>query len=263
MRITSIAPFLFWVCLAASIDPPNPCSPDRLAFLTPVYKVHHFTLRRVENVQDYPHFDLEDEANRYSMSCSWVLDTNGEFTGRTPLKTQVLCDPQILQGYPAAAAFYYHQTNSLMITQSWVCDAKDGSWPTLIFANATMNFTTPLSCSGENCTLPEQALPSVRGTVRRPSISQPAVQRIPSSSNQGLNTVPDNETPCIGLSFSYPNWDVSELNTCPATTPRGQSLFSEIMLPIYQRGVVLLAPKRKPGQRLWTAKTCLIPRPRL
>jgi hypothetical protein len=117
-------------------DLPNPCvrqcdagnCASDGAFLTPIYKVSNFTVRLSE-MDTYPHFQLSDEANGYSMACSWVLDPNRRYDGGRPESSSALCDPRILQGYAAASTWYSEKTNSLTISQTWVCDASSGTYP--------------------------------------------------------------------------------------------------------------------------------------
>lgn len=105
---------------------------------------------------------------------------------------------------------------------SWIVD-KSLCQSTLVFANATINFTEPLSCinignssTDRSCTLADQDLgPAVPATLKWPSPPKvPNRSRwvAPNSGESELASVPDNDTPCVGLSFSYPNWDVIGLS---------------------------------------------------
>ena len=108
---------------------------------------------------------------------------------------------------------------------------------TLIFANATVEFTAPLACvpngnstTDKSCTLANKDLgPAVPATVKWPSPPKALdlSRQIPQKSGKGeLASVPDNDTPCIGLSFSYPNWEVIGLSYSP--TGDGKSVNFEL-----------------------------------
>lgn len=96
----------------------------------------------------------------------------------------------------------------------------------LIFANATINFTAPPSCvpigsstDHVSCTIANKDLgPAVPATVKWPSppeVPDRSRQMPPRSARNENILVPDNDTPCIGFSFSYPNWDVLGLSYSP------------------------------------------------
>lgn len=116
---------------ARAADLPNPCTGGGggNAFLPPIYKVSNFSIRRIQSVSDYPRFQITDQANNYTVPCFWVLDTNRDYGQAQPDRSPVLCDPQILQGYPAASAWYSIEKNSVDIAQEWVCDTMNGSYP--------------------------------------------------------------------------------------------------------------------------------------
>lgn len=126
---------MVWPLGARASDLPNPCAQREgggaagTAFLTPIYKVSNFSIRMVKSVSDYPRFQITDEANNYTVPCFWVLDRGRDYGKDQPDQSPVLCDPQILQGYPAASAWYSIKRNAVDITQEWVCDAKNGSYP--------------------------------------------------------------------------------------------------------------------------------------
>lgn len=107
-------------------DLPNPCTVAD--FRAPVYRVSNFTLN-VQEIRDIPRFQLRDEANKYSVQCNWVHDPNNYNWDPKPDEYSVVCDPRILQGYPVAAGWYDVKRNLLNLTQFWVCDPKDGSYP--------------------------------------------------------------------------------------------------------------------------------------
>lgn len=122
---------------ARASDLPNPCTQLQggggggidNAFLTPIYRISNFTIHMRKGVSDYPRFQITDEANNYTVPCFWVLDRNRDYSQPQPDRAPVLCSPQILQGYPAASAWYSISKNSVDIAQEWVCDAKNGSYP--------------------------------------------------------------------------------------------------------------------------------------
>jgi len=64
----------------------------------------------------------------------------------------------------------------------------------------------------ENCTLPDSAFPLGLADLRRPAKKENknagALRAKPNRVQNGTRIVPTNDTPCIGRSFTYPNWRV-------------------------------------------------------
>ncbi|KAK4206855.1 hypothetical protein QBC37DRAFT_457389 [Rhypophila decipiens] len=209
-------------------DLPNPCT--TLGFRTPVYRISNFTLS-VQPIRDIPKLEVVDEANNYSTQCNWVADPNNYNFDPKPDEYAVFCDLKILQGYPAASGWYDVVKNSLNVTQWWVCDALDGSYPTRIEAFATIKFPKPLSCpnctiaesrrsescASQTCSIADLDIPTAVATIEyppKPTGDPDGVPRTPPGTGRDQpSSVPDNETPCIGTSFSYPNWDVTDLDS--------------------------------------------------
>jgi len=120
-----VLPVVVWA-QGTVADLPNPCTTSD--FRAPVYKVSNFTLN-VQGTRDLPQFQLTDTANKYSTQCNWVDDPNNLNWDPKPDEYSVLCDPKILQGYPAASGWYDVKSNSLYLAQWWVCDPKNGEYP--------------------------------------------------------------------------------------------------------------------------------------
>jgi hypothetical protein len=91
----------------------------------------------------------------------------------------------------------YFSSATLSYAKTLKCDNKDGS-DTHIHCNISYQEATPFS--GEYI-IPDK---NVKNPAPIPPRPMPA---------NATDNPPWNQTPCIGLSFSYPNWDVNNL-TC-------------------------------------------------
>ncbi|KAI1850631.1 hypothetical protein JX266_003913 [Neoarthrinium moseri] len=106
------------------------------------------------------------------------------------------------------------------IDQMWICDQANKSFPHLFYSLGTWSYANALECDNTDgsatrthCNIPDEKTTSFSGeystpywNTKSPEIISPGP--VPANAS---DSPPWNETPCIGLSFSYPNWDVDKL----------------------------------------------------
>ncbi|KAI1806085.1 hypothetical protein F4811DRAFT_569606 [Daldinia bambusicola] len=115
--------------------------------------------------------------------------------------------PKTIFKYTAAAS-------EVEINQMWICEVENKTHPLSYFSSAKTQLTGLLDCVDDptqtRCVVADEKISPFEGDYVTPVWNSDTVEIIPPSEEEVLGT-PWNETPCIGLSFSYPNWDVQNV----------------------------------------------------
>ncbi|KAI1416186.1 hypothetical protein F5Y13DRAFT_186438 [Hypoxylon sp. FL1857] len=183
----------------------SPCSDG---FKQPEYRVSGFQFNKTAvkaGDRSMTHFQLYDVANNGSTSCTtpYLQDPN----------EPVWNDCEGDQGPISPKTFfkYTDSTNELEINQMWICEVANRTHPHPYFSSAKINVFNLLQCVDDArqtmCTVADDSISPFNGDYVTPSWNSGAVDVIPPSQATAKGT-PWNPTPCIGPSFSYPNWDV-------------------------------------------------------
>ncbi|KAI0599835.1 hypothetical protein F4775DRAFT_599710 [Biscogniauxia sp. FL1348] len=191
----------------ATTGNPSPCTDP--SFTQPEYQVSDFQFNSTiiaSGERGLTYFKLEDIANNYLLTCRtpYLQDP------KSPIWND--CQPAEDSTNPETIFEYIADANRIVISQTWVCELENRTFPHPYFSTAEMDLPQ-LQCVTEDitmCTLPDNEIQTFGGDYSVPIWNSDGVEPIPSSpipSNASANA-PWNETPCVGLSFSYPNWDV-------------------------------------------------------
>ncbi|KAI5917236.1 hypothetical protein F4810DRAFT_718068 [Camillea tinctor] len=191
---------------------PSPCSD--LSFKQPDYQINDFQFNRTtteRGERGLVHFDLEDVANNYSLTCTtpYLQDPNNFMWND--------CEPAENSTYPKTIFQYIVDQNRIAISQTWVCELENRTFPHPYMSTAEVDLPS-LECANATaieCILRDNGMPTFGGKYTMPVWSSNEGERIQPSPNPPNATAnaPWNETPCVGLSFSYPNWDVENFTS--------------------------------------------------
>ncbi|KAI0842465.1 hypothetical protein F5Y06DRAFT_306012 [Hypoxylon sp. FL0890] len=189
----------------ASAGGASPCSEG---FEQPKYQISGFQFNKTTiktGVRSMTHFQLHDVANNESTSCTtpYLQDPN----------EPVWNDCESDQGpvSPKTIFKYTDSTNELEINQMWICEVENKTHPQPYFSSAEINVADLLQCVDDakqtRCIIADDAVSPLSGNYVTPVWNSDTVKVIPPS-QAAAKVTPWNPTPCIGPSFSYPNWDV-------------------------------------------------------
>ncbi|KAI2469444.1 hypothetical protein F4781DRAFT_394078 [Annulohypoxylon bovei var. microspora] len=153
------------------------------------------------------HFQLNDTVNNGTTPCTtpYLQDPN------KPVWNE--CDDDDDAVSPKTTFRYTPSTSELEVNQVWICEAKNKTHPLPYFSSAKVDLTKLLYCVEDQkqsiCTVADDMISPFSGEYVIPSWNSDSLGIIPPSEKEALGT-PWNPTPCIGPSFSYPNWDVQD-----------------------------------------------------
>ncbi|KAI0009919.1 hypothetical protein F4779DRAFT_579829 [Xylariaceae sp. FL0662B] len=196
--------------LTARADTTTPCTDA--AFKQPEYRVSGFQFNKTTTPRGdrgMTHFQLQDIANDVTMSCTtpYLQDIN------TPIWND--CGPKEDEFHPWTTFQYTTSEDKVAISQTWICAQENKSFPHPYLSSATLDLTELLQCVDDptqtRCTAVDDEVPSFSGDYVTPVSHSDEVDIIPPSPDHDIG-VPWNPTPCIGPSFSYPNWDVDDFS---------------------------------------------------
>ncbi|OTA95051.1 hypothetical protein M434DRAFT_29260 [Hypoxylon sp. CO27-5] len=189
----------------ASAAGPNPCSGG---FGQPEYRISGFQFNKTTieaGDRSMTHFQLQDVGNNVSTSCTtpYLQDPN------EPVWND--CEGDQGPVSPTTIFKYTDSTNELEINQMWICELENKTHPHPYFSSARINIANLLQCVDDatqtRCTVADDSASPFNGDYLTPIWNSDTVDVIPPSQAAAKGT-PWNPTPCIGPSFSYPNWDV-------------------------------------------------------
>ncbi|KAI1211638.1 uncharacterized protein F4807DRAFT_418509 [Annulohypoxylon truncatum] len=185
----------------------SPCAGD---FGRPRYQFSEFQFNKTTTEsgdRGMTHFQLHDVVNNGTALCTtpYLQDPD------EPLWNE--CDEYDNAASPKTTFQYAPSTRELEINQMWICEAENKTHPRPYFSSASIDLTELLQCAEDGqqmiCTAADELAPSFTGEYVTPTWSSGSVDIIPPSEKEPSGT-PWNPTPCIGPSFSYPNWDVQD-----------------------------------------------------
>ncbi|KAI1462612.1 hypothetical protein F4805DRAFT_471925 [Annulohypoxylon moriforme] len=185
----------------------GPCSGD---FKRPRYRFSDFQFNKTTveaGGRGMTHFQLHDIVNKGSVPCTTpFLQDPSE-----PVWNE--CDGDDDAISPKTTFQYTSSTRELEVNQMWICEAENKTHPRPYFSSATIDLTEVLQCAKENkqtvCTVADDLAIPFTGEYVTPVWASGGMAIIPPSGKEARGT-PWNPTPCIGPSFSYPNWDVKD-----------------------------------------------------
>ncbi|KAK6951176.1 hypothetical protein Daesc_007707 [Daldinia eschscholtzii] len=154
------------------------------------------------------HFLLHDTANNETTSCTtpYLQDPDNPMWNNCE-GDQEAVSPKTIFKYTAA-------TSEVEINQLWICEVENKTHPLSYFSSAKTKLAGLLDCVDDptqtKCVVSDEKISSFDGDYVTPVWNSDTVDIIPPSEKEVLGT-PWNETPCIGTSFSYPNWDVQNV----------------------------------------------------
>ncbi|KAI1380685.1 hypothetical protein F4677DRAFT_404301 [Hypoxylon crocopeplum] len=154
-------------------------------------------------------FQLHDIANNGSTSCTtpYLQDPNKPAWNN--------CDRNDDGISPKTTFKYTASANELEISQMWICEVQNKTYPHPYFSSAKIDLTELLDCVNDAtqtiCTVVDGEATPFSGDYVIPAWKSGGVDIIPPSQNAVTDT-PWNPSPCIGPSFSYPNWDVQNFS---------------------------------------------------
>ncbi|KAI0179281.1 hypothetical protein GGR52DRAFT_298964 [Hypoxylon sp. FL1284] len=189
----------------------SPCTGD---FEKPSYQFSGFQFNQTTipaGDRSMVRLDLTDVVNKGSTSCTtpYLQDPN------TPAWNE--CDGDYNDGARPKTSFKYTAAASeLEVNQIWICEAENKTHPLLYFSNAKVGVAELLNCVDDEtqtiCTVADEGAPAFDGEYVTPVWNSDEVDVIPPS-DKPVTSTPWNPTPCIGTSFSYPNWDVQNFTS--------------------------------------------------
>ncbi|KAI0108363.1 hypothetical protein F4814DRAFT_455148 [Daldinia grandis] len=186
-------------------------SPCKGGFKKPNYKISAFQFNKTSieaGDRSMAHFVLHDVANNETTSCTtpYLQDPNKPMWNNCA-GDQGAADPKTIFKYTAAAS-------KVEINQMWLCEVENKTHPLPYFSSARADLTGLLDCVDDptqtRCTIADEKISSFDGNYVTPVWNSDNMDIIPPSGKEALGT-PWNPTPCIGTSFSYPNWDVQNV----------------------------------------------------
>ncbi|KAI1091341.1 hypothetical protein F5B19DRAFT_493569 [Rostrohypoxylon terebratum] len=154
------------------------------------------------------HFQLHDVVNNGTTLCTTPFLQDPDM----PVWNE--CDDDDDDALNSKTTFpYIASTKELGINQMWICEVRNKTHPLPYFSSATIDLTELLQCVEDGkqtrCTLTDESTFPFTGDYVTPIWTAGPIEVIPPSENEAPDT-PWNPTPCIGPSFSYPNWDVQD-----------------------------------------------------
>ncbi|KAK9778145.1 hypothetical protein SCAR479_05115 [Seiridium cardinale] len=192
----------------------SPCT--SASFAKPVYQILNFQFN--ETLSGTPardlgltSFQLLDTTNDNSFACTtpYLQDPNNGAWSE--------CGPPDDATSPRTLFRHEFENRAVDIDQMWVCDQSNETFPHLFYSLATLNYAESLVCDNTDgsdththCTIPDEASAPFSGDYTPPywgTESPEAIAPAPLPANAS-DAPPSNGSPCIGLSFTYPNWDV-------------------------------------------------------
>ncbi|KAI1105351.1 hypothetical protein F4804DRAFT_304601 [Jackrogersella minutella] len=191
----------------ASIAGVGPCTEG---FEKPKYQFSDFQFNKTTikgGDRGMAHFQLIDIVNNESTSCTtpYLQDTN------SPVWNE--CDGYNDAVSPKTTFKFTASTSELEVSQMWICEAENKTHPHSYFSSAKIELSELLQCADDAkqtiCTVADDAVSPLSSEYVTPVWNSGSVEIIPPSENAVPET-PWNPTPCIGPSFSYPNWDVQD-----------------------------------------------------
>ncbi|KAL7623199.1 hypothetical protein AAE478_006880 [Parahypoxylon ruwenzoriense] len=183
-------------------------SPCAEAFEKPKYRLSEFQFNKTTTEAGdriMTHFQLYDVPNNGSLSCTtpYLQDSDKPIWNDCNVNDDA-ADSKTIFKYTAS-------THQLELNQMWICEVQNKTHPHPYFSSAKMNLTGLLDCVDDTihtkCTIADDAVSQFSGDYVTPVWKSGEVDVIPPSQESAKDT-PWNPTPCIGLSFSYPNWDI-------------------------------------------------------
>ncbi|KAH9892370.1 hypothetical protein F4778DRAFT_750357 [Xylariomycetidae sp. FL2044] len=191
----------------------SPCEGSS-SFTRPEYQISGFQYNETigsPGLRAITRFQLRDAANNYSMSCAtpYLQDPSA------PLWND--CEPA--EDELNAKTIFQHllPANNVTVRQTWFCEQDNGSFPLPYLSEATLQIALPLDCvngTAAVCSLPDDQLPTFNGSYTVPIWNSDGIETIsPSPKPANISDNPPwNPTPCVGTSFSYPDWTVNDFS---------------------------------------------------
>lgn len=197
---------------------PSPCKSP--AFVKPVYQLSGFQFNKTGAGSPpadvgLTTFLLHDIVNNNSFSCTtpYLQDPDsGEWSD---------CYPSDDMTSPRTVFRHMFENHQVDVGQMWVCDQQNKTFPGLFFSSATLTYAHALSCDNQDgsnththCVIPDtESIPFSGGYITPDwNVKTPAPIPLGPIPANATDNPPWNETPCVGLSFSYPNWDVDNFS---------------------------------------------------
>ncbi|XXH03920.1 hypothetical protein Hte_010328 [Hypoxylon texense] len=178
-------------------------SPCTEGFDKPSYQFSGFQFNKTTieaGERSMTRFQLNDVANSGSTSCTtpYLQDPNKPMWNA--------CDGDYNDAtLPRTSFKYIASTSELEINQMWICEVQNKTHPIGELLDCVDDPTQT------RCTVADDTAPTFDGDYVTPVWKSGEVDVIPPSEKAATGT-PWNQTPCIGLSFSYPNWDVEDIS---------------------------------------------------
>jgi len=220
-------------------QPDNPCTNGN--FRSPVYEFDNVTISKYFRNDNDPqerfwfstvNFTVRDVANNYSFHCrwgprnpqagpSWETQDCIPDTGPIPDPSQAVT---MLNLWPEYILMNKSDQDPIRLVQYWYCDIANGSYPDVYQSKAELFLhvtcpdrgnmdteypcvvSTPFPVSVKAQWQPRGALPGTPKLVPRPIQAPPPARG-------GLGPVP--ETDCTAMSFTHPDWELSESSYIP------------------------------------------------
>ncbi|KAI2625709.1 hypothetical protein GGR54DRAFT_592688 [Hypoxylon sp. NC1633] len=189
-------------------------SPCTGGFEKPSYQIVGFQFNKTTievGERSMTRFQLHDIVNNGSISCTtpYLQDPNKPAWNG--------CDDNHDDGISPKTMFKYSAAGTeLEISQMWICEVQNKTHPLPYFSTAKTDFKGQLKCvedfSQTRCTIEDDTTTPFGGDYITPVWKSDAVDIIPPSQS-AIPETPWNPTPCIGPSFSYPNWDVQDFSS--------------------------------------------------
>ncbi|KAI0853257.1 hypothetical protein F5Y00DRAFT_257916 [Daldinia vernicosa] len=186
-------------------------SPCKGGFKKPTYKLSAFQFNKTGievGDRSMAHFVLHDIANNETTSCTtpYLQDPN------KPMWNNCAGDKDAVT--PKTIFKYTASASEVEINQMWICEVENKTHPLPYFSSAKADLTGLLDCVDDptqtRCTVADEKISPFDGDYVTPVWNSDTMDIIPPSEKEVLGT-PWNPTPCIGTSFSYPNWDVQNV----------------------------------------------------
>ncbi|KAI1440585.1 hypothetical protein F5Y02DRAFT_432103 [Annulohypoxylon stygium] len=183
-------------------------SPCTEGFEKPKYRISDFQFNKTTieyGERGMTHFQLHDVVNNGSTLCTtpFLQDPDDSPWNECGDDRDALSPKTTFQ--------YTASTRELGINKMWICEVGNKTHPLPYFSSATIDLTDLLRCVKDGnqtrCTILDELTFPFAGDYTTPVWTSGPVEIIPPTEGEALDT-PWNPTPCIGPSFSYPNWDV-------------------------------------------------------
>ncbi|KAI1778145.1 hypothetical protein F4818DRAFT_405036 [Hypoxylon cercidicola] len=197
--------------VAAVVAGASPCTEG---FEKPNYRFSGFQFNKTTieaGDRSMTRFQLNDVVNNESTSCTtpYLQDPN------KPVWNE--CDRDYNDVTKPKTSFKYAAPTSVLeINQMWICEVENKTHPLPYFSSAKIDLAELLNCVDDakqtRCTVVDDTAPTFGGEYVTPVWKSGEVDVIPPSQKEVTDT-PWNPTPCIGTSFSYPNWDVQDFSS--------------------------------------------------